>query len=91
MSNADYANRVAHFPAGRLKRRLGLLIEPPRTPRRGFVHLDRGELIRTGWDEHIGKAPGNLRFLIQRVRHEERHVKKYGEIPWGLGLLKPAA
>jgi hypothetical protein len=34
--------------------------------------------------------PANLQFLFQGVTDERCAGKKYGEIPWQLGLLKPA-
>jgi hypothetical protein len=33
--------------------------------------------------------PANLEFLFQGVSDDERAGKKYGEIPWRLGVLRP--
>lgn len=51
--------------------------------------ISHGELIRTGVDEHMEVDPGNLKFLFQGVSDARRTGKKYGEIPWQLGLLEP--
>lgn len=51
--------------------------------------ISHGELLRTGYDEKMEVDPGNLRFLFQGVSDARRTGKKYGEIPWELGLLKP--
>ncbi len=50
-------------------------------------NISHGELIRTGYDETLTVDPNNLRFLIQGVTDREKAGKKYGEIPWKLGLL----
>lgn len=52
--------------------------------------FSHGELLRTGYDEHLEVDPSNLRFLFQGVTDELKAGKKYGEIPWQLGLLQPA-
>jgi hypothetical protein len=49
-----------------------------------------GELLRAGHDQLLEVDPARLRFLFQGVSDAERHGKKYGEIPWRLGLLAPA-
>jgi hypothetical protein len=51
--------------------------------------FSHGELIRSGWDEKMEIDPANLLFLFQGVSDNDRAGKKYGEIPWRLGLLKP--
>lgn len=51
--------------------------------------ISHGELIRTGVDEHMEVDPANLKFLFQGVSDANRAGKKYGEIPWQLGLLEP--
>lgn len=52
--------------------------------------ISHGELLRSGYDEHMEVDPGGLRFLFQGVLDRERAGKSYGEIPWRLGLLEPA-
>jgi len=44
-------------------------------------------LIRAGNDERMLVDPDHLQFLIQGVTDGEAAGKKYGEIPWRLGLL----
>ncbi len=50
-------------------------------------NISHGELIRTGYDESLTVDPANLRFVIQGVLAKDAEGKKYGEIPWKLGLL----
>lgn len=52
--------------------------------------FSHGELFRDGVDERLEVDPANLRFLFQGVADEARKGKKYGEIPWRLGILEPA-
>ena len=52
--------------------------------------ISHGELLRAGFDERLEVDPANLRFLFQGVLEREMAGKKYGEIPWRLGLLEPA-
>jgi hypothetical protein len=51
-------------------------------------NVSHGELIRAGCDETMPVDPANLQFLIQGVTEERKAGKKYGEIPWQLGLLR---
>jgi hypothetical protein len=51
--------------------------------------ISHGELIRSGSDQHLLVNPAELRFLFQGVADREREGKKYGEIPWRLGILEP--
>ena len=51
--------------------------------------FSHGELLRSGVDEKLEVDPANLRFLFQGVTDEAMQGKKYGEIPWQLGLLEP--
>jgi hypothetical protein len=51
--------------------------------------FSHGELIRDGFDHRLTADPANLRFLFQGVTDERKAGKKYGEIPWWLGLLEP--
>ena len=50
-------------------------------------NISHGELIRVGYDETLTVDPANLQFLIQGVSDKLKVGKKYGEIPWQLGLL----
>ena len=45
--------------------------------------------MRLGHDEKLEVDPANLQFLYQGVTDADRRGKKYGEIPWRLGLLTP--
>jgi len=51
--------------------------------------ISHGELLRAGYDERLQVDPANLRLLFQGVSDDRRHGKKYGEIPWRLGILEP--
>jgi len=51
--------------------------------------ISHGELLRTGYDQRMEVDPANLMFLYQGVSDAARRGKKYGDIPWRLGLLKP--
>ena len=46
-------------------------------------------LLRAGHDEMLEVDPANLRFLYQGVSDPARAGKRYGDIPWRLGLLEP--
>lgn len=46
------------------------------------------ELLRTACDEKMEIDPANLRVVFQGVLDQDRAGKKYGEIPWRLGLLE---
>jgi len=50
-------------------------------------NISHGELIRAGCDETLTVDPANLRFVIQGVLAKDVAGKKYGEIPWRLGVL----
>jgi hypothetical protein len=50
--------------------------------------FSHGELLREGFDETFAVDPARLRFLFQGVSDEDRAGKRYGEIPWRLGLLE---
>jgi hypothetical protein len=50
--------------------------------------FSHGELLRDGYDEQLVLDPTALRFLFQGVTDWARAGKKYGEIPWRLGLLQ---
>lgn len=49
--------------------------------------ISHGELLRDGFDQNLVVDPQRLQFLFQGVSDEARAGKKYGEIPWRLGLL----
>jgi hypothetical protein len=52
--------------------------------------ISHGELIRTGFDEHLEVDPNHLQFLFQGVLDKDMAGKPYGRIPWLLGLLELA-
>ena len=52
--------------------------------------FSHGEFLRVGVDEKLEVDPAHLRFLFQGALDGEIRGKKYGEIPWRLGLLDPA-
>jgi len=52
--------------------------------------FSHGELIRDGYDQTLAVDPKHLRLLFQGVTDEAKQGKKYGEIPWRLGILEPA-
>jgi len=52
--------------------------------------FSHGEMLRDGYDERQVVDPRNLKFLFQGVSEKDRAGKKYGEIPWKLGLLELA-
>lgn len=49
------------------------------------------ELIREGVDEHLEVDPNNLRVVFQGALNKDKAGKPYGQIPWRLGILEPAA
>jgi hypothetical protein len=49
--------------------------------------FSHGELIRDGFDQTLTVDPANIRFLFQGVSDGDMAGKKYGEIPWRLGIL----
>jgi hypothetical protein len=51
--------------------------------------FSHGELLRAGYDQNLEVDPSDLRFLFQGVSDQAQAGKKYGEIPWQLGLLEP--
>jgi hypothetical protein len=52
--------------------------------------ISHGELLRAGYDERLEVDADNLQFLFQGVLDKDRADKPYGQIPWKLGLLRPA-
>lgn len=52
--------------------------------------FSHGELIRDSHDEKLVVDPDKLRLLFQGVTDRAKRGKKYGEIPWRLGMLRPA-
>ena len=51
--------------------------------------FSHGELIRDGFDQTLQVDPVHLRFLFQGVSDQAKAGKKYGQIPWRLGMLEP--
>jgi len=52
--------------------------------------FSHGELIRSGCDQTLDVDPKRFEFLFQGVTDENKRGRKYGEIPWQLGILRPA-
>ena len=52
--------------------------------------FSHGELLRAGCDQTLEVDPSSLRFLFQGVLDRDKRGKRYGDIPWRLGLLEPA-
>jgi hypothetical protein len=50
--------------------------------------VSHGELLRTGTDERMEVDPSDVRLVFQGVSDADRKGKKYGDIPWRLGLLQ---
>ncbi|HYV29465.1 MAG TPA: non-reducing end alpha-L-arabinofuranosidase family hydrolase [Candidatus Eisenbacteria bacterium] len=50
--------------------------------------FSHGELLRAGFDQNLEVDPATLRFLFQGVTDQAMAGKKYGEIPWRLGVLE---
>jgi hypothetical protein len=50
--------------------------------------ISHGELIRTGYDEHLEVDAARLQFLFQGALDQDIKGKPYGRIPWRLGLLE---
>jgi len=50
-------------------------------------NISHGELIRNGYDETLTVDPTHLQLLFQGVSSADMAGRKYGEIPWQLGLL----
>jgi len=51
--------------------------------------FSHGELIRDGFDETLTVDPAKIRLLFQGVSDKNKAGKKYGQIPWRLGMLSP--
>jgi hypothetical protein len=50
--------------------------------------VSHGELLRAGSDERMEVDPADVRLVFQGVSDADRRGKKYGDIPWRLGLLE---
>jgi hypothetical protein len=64
---------------------------PSNVQSRGQAWTDsfsHGELLRSSYDQHLEIDGHHLKFLFQGVSDQARAGKKYGEIPWRLGLLE---
>ncbi len=58
------------------------------TPRIDWTtSISHGELIRSSNDETLEIDPANLHFVFQGVDAEGYQAKKYGSIPWKIGIL----
>jgi len=51
--------------------------------------FSHGELIRAGYNQKLEVDPAELKLLFQGVTDERKIGKRYGEIPWRLGILEP--
>ena len=60
------------------------------TGQRWTDSFSHGELIRAGYDEHLEVDPEKLEFLFQGVTDKAKQGRRYGDIPWRLGILRPA-
>lgn len=49
--------------------------------------VSHGELLRAGTDEAMEVDPHSVRLVFQGVSDADRKGKRYGDIPWKLGLL----
>ena len=52
--------------------------------------FSHGELIRDGYNQRLEVNFAEIKFLFQGVRDEDKEGKRYGQIPWKLGILQPA-
>jgi len=50
--------------------------------------FSHGELLRDGFDEKLRVDPADVRMLFQGVTDRAKRGKKYGDIPWRLGMLR---
>lgn len=53
-------------------------------------NISHGELLRAGYDETMTIDPADVKFLIQGVTDKAKAGRKYGDIPWRIGLLERA-
>ena len=54
-------------------------------------NISHGELIREGNDETMTVDPRRLQFVFQGVLEKDKAGKGYGQLPWRIGILTPAA
>lgn len=52
------------------------------------TNISHGELLRSGVDERMEIDPTHLRFVYQGASDDEYRGRRYGGIPWRLGLLE---
>jgi Glycosyl hydrolase family 62 len=50
--------------------------------------VSHGELLRAGTDERLEVDPADVKLVFQGVSDADRAGKRYGDIPWRLGLLE---
>jgi hypothetical protein len=60
----------------------------PKAGPRWADSVSHGELLRAGVDEKLEVDPARVRFLFQGVADADMKGKRYGDIPWRLGLLE---
>ncbi|MBT3268216.1 glycoside hydrolase [Candidatus Poribacteria bacterium] len=51
-------------------------------------HISHGEFVRQSGDETLTVSLADLRMVYQGVHHEEFAGRRYGDIPWRIGLLR---
>jgi hypothetical protein len=66
-------------------------IRPAKGVERWTDNVSHGELLRDGVDQTLTVDPDNLRFLFQGMLDRDKAGKSYGEFPWRIGMLTPAA
>ncbi len=52
-------------------------------------HVSHGEFVRLTSDETLTVSARDMRMVFQGVPHSEYAGKRYGDIPWRVGLLTP--
>jgi len=52
-------------------------------------HISHGEFVRSAPDETLPISTSDMRMMFQGVAHTDYAGKRYGDIPWRVGLLNP--
>lgn len=52
-------------------------------------HISHGEFVRLTSDETLTISAADMRMVYQGVAHQDYAGKRYGDIPWRIGLLNP--
>jgi hypothetical protein len=53
------------------------------------AHISHGEFIRLASDETLTVSREDMRMVFQGVSHSDYAGKRYGDIPWQVGMLTP--